>query len=69
MNTFLLALQSNCFANQQKLLIKQNKALSDFHSQILVSIFGLNILFNVFYKSFQIIYFTSYFLPSICNPL
>jgi len=32
MNTLLLTLQSNCFANQQKLLIKQNKAQSDFHS-------------------------------------
>lgn len=63
MNTLLLALQSNCFANQQKLLIKQNKALSDFHSQILVSILGLNILFNVFLQIFPNYIFYFIFSP------
>ena len=70
MNTLLLALQSNCFANQQKLLIKQNKAQSDFHSQILVSIFGLNMLFKGFFTNLPKLYILLHiFSLQVDNPL
>lgn len=70
MNTLLLTLQSNCFANQQKLLIKQNKAQSDFLSQILVSIFGLNMLFKVFFTNLPKLYILLHiFSLQVDNPL
>ena len=70
MNTLLLTLQSNCFANQQKLLIKQNKAQSDFLSQILVSIFGLNMLFKVFFANLPKLYILLHiFSLQVDNPL